>query len=62
MPHLLGISGSLRAGAYNTALLHACSELLPPATTLEITTLAEVPLYNEDVRAAGVIIATPEYN
>jgi chromate reductase, NAD(P)H dehydrogenase (quinone) len=51
--HLLGISGSLRVGAYNTALLQACEELLPPATTLEIVTLGELPLYNEDVRAAG---------
>jgi chromate reductase len=77
--HLLGISGSLRSGAYNTALLHACRELLPEGCSLEVVTLEAVPLYNEDVRAlglppavlhlreqiaraAGVIIATPEYN
>mgnify|MGYP001084235280 CR=1 FL=1 len=27
--HVLGISGSLRRGSYNTALLRAASELLP---------------------------------
>jgi len=53
MPHLLGISGSLRRGSYNTALLHACRELLPAGCTLEFATIDAVPLYNEDVRAAG---------
>jgi chromate reductase, NAD(P)H dehydrogenase (quinone) len=53
MPQLLGISGSLRGGSYNTALLHACRELLPGGCTLELAALEAVPLYNEDVRAAG---------
>jgi chromate reductase len=53
MPRLLGISGSLRTGSYNTALLHACRELLPADTTLEVASLEGVPLYNEDVRAVG---------
>jgi chromate reductase len=53
MPHLLGISGSLRRDSYNTALLHACRELLPAGCTLEVASLETVPLYNEDVRAAG---------
>ena len=51
--HLLGLSGSLRNGSYNTALLHTCRELLPPGCTLEIASLDAVPLYNEDVRTAG---------
>jgi len=53
MPRLLGISGSLRAGSYNTALLHACRELLPAGSTLELADLGAVPLYNEDVRTVG---------
>jgi chromate reductase, NAD(P)H dehydrogenase (quinone) len=53
MPHLLGISGSLRSGSYNTALLHACRELLPSGCTLELAALDAVPLYNDDVRAVG---------
>ena len=49
----LGISGSLRKGSYNTALLRAAGELLPEGVTLEIADIAQFPLYNEDVRQAG---------
>jgi chromate reductase len=49
----LGISGSLRKGSYNTALLRAATELLPEGMTLEIADIAQFPLYNEDVRQAG---------
>lgn len=51
--HVLGISGSLRKGSYNTALLAAASELLPEGMTLEKFDLSSIPLYNEDVRALG---------
>jgi chromate reductase len=51
--HVLGISGSLRKGSYNTALLAAASELLPECMTLEIFDLSSIPLYNDDVRALG---------
>ena len=50
---LLGVSGSLRKGSYNTALLRAASELLPEGMTLEIFDLSSIPLYNDDVRALG---------
>jgi chromate reductase, NAD(P)H dehydrogenase (quinone) len=49
----LGISGSLRKGSYNMALLRAATELLPEGMTLEIADIAQFPLYNEDVRQAG---------
>ena len=51
--HVLGISGSLRKGSYNTALLKAASELLPEGMTLEVFDLSSIPLYNDDVRALG---------
>jgi chromate reductase len=52
---ILGISGSLRKGSYNTALLHAATELLPEATTLAISDdIALLPHYNEDLRGAGL--------
>jgi chromate reductase, NAD(P)H dehydrogenase (quinone) len=51
--HVLGISGSLRKASYNTALLHAAQELAPPDVTIEIFDLSPLPLYNEDVKAAG---------
>lgn len=52
---ILGISGSLRKGSFNTALLHAAAELLPADTSLEFSAdIGGLPHYNEDVRAAGV--------
>lgn len=51
--HVLGFSGSLRKGSYNTALLRAAGELLPEGMALEVFDLALIPLYNDDVRLAG---------
>jgi chromate reductase len=49
----LGVSGSLRKGSYNSAALRTALELVPDGMTLDIADIAEVPLYNEDVRQAG---------
>ena len=46
--HLIGISGSLRSGSYNTALRRAAFENLPAGVTAEIVSLAGIPLYNAD--------------
>jgi chromate reductase len=51
--HVLGISGSLRKSSHNTALLNAAKELAPADLAIEIFDLSPLPLYNEDVRAAG---------
>jgi chromate reductase len=51
--HILGFSGSLRRGSYNTGLLHAAEELLPEGMTLEIFDLTPIPMYNDDVRHHG---------
>jgi len=51
--HVLGFSGSLRKGSYNTALLGAAAGLLPEGMTLETFDLSPIPPYNDDVRAAG---------
>ena len=51
--HVLGISGSLRRGSFNTALLRAAQELAPSGMDLRIFDLAAVPLCNGDVEAAG---------
>jgi chromate reductase, NAD(P)H dehydrogenase (quinone) len=46
---ILGISGSLRRGSYNTRLLEAAAELLPEGVELEVLDgLKEVPPYDED--------------
>ncbi|MGD0709401.1 MAG: NADPH-dependent FMN reductase [Anaerolineaceae bacterium] len=46
---VLGISGSLRKGSYNTALLHEAKKLLPEGMELEIYDLSSLPLYNFDL-------------
>ncbi|MDP6705942.1 MAG: NAD(P)H-dependent oxidoreductase [Alphaproteobacteria bacterium] len=50
---VLGISGSLREGSFNTAALRAAQELAPDGMTIEIADISEVPPYNEDARGAG---------
>lgn len=51
---ILGLSGSLRAGSYNTAVLRAAAELAPDDVALEIGSIRDIPLYDDDVRAAGI--------
>jgi chromate reductase, NAD(P)H dehydrogenase (quinone) len=50
---VLGICGSLRKSSYNRAALRAASELLPDGMSLILAEIADIPLYNEDVRQAG---------
>jgi chromate reductase len=77
MSHVLGISGSLRKGSYNSALLRAARSLYPDR--IRIAHIDRIPLYNADVEhvgfpaeveevkqriaaAAGVLLVSPEYN
>jgi chromate reductase, NAD(P)H dehydrogenase (quinone) len=48
---ILGISGSLRAGSFNTALLRAAQASAPAGVVIEIATLHGIPLYDGDVEA-----------
>ncbi len=50
---ILGISGSLRRGSYNSAALRAAQELAPQGMSVDIFDIAPIPLYNEDVRQQG---------
>ena len=50
---VLGISGSLRAGSFNTGLLRAAASLLPPEMEMAIFPLHDIPLFNADVEAQG---------
>jgi NAD(P)H-dependent FMN reductase len=52
MATILGISGSLRAGSYNTKLLHAARALVPAGSTISLGTIEGIPLYNADVEAS----------
>ena len=51
MTRILGISGSLRAGSFNTALLHAAQQVAGDDVTFEAATLHGIPLYDGDVEA-----------
>jgi chromate reductase len=52
--HVLGFSGSLRTGSYNTALLHTARELAPQGMEIETFDLSGIPLYNADVEKQGM--------
>ena len=75
---LLGISGSLRKAATNTALVRAAAELAGDDVEFTLADI-DLPLFNEDVEAEGypesvtrfveqiraadaIVISTPEYN
>ena len=76
--HILALSGSLRKGSYNTALVRAFQKLAPEGVTVEIADISTLPLFNQDEEANfppaaaalkekiehadGIIVATPEYN
>jgi NAD(P)H-dependent FMN reductase len=53
MLKIVGISGSLRQGSFNTALLRAAKELMPDGAELAIETIHGIPLYNADDEASS---------
>lgn len=57
---LLALSGSLRQGSLNTALLRAAAGLCPAGVRLELRTLHGIPLYDGDVEAQGLPSAVSE--
>ena len=58
MTTILGITGSLRQGSFNSALLRACVSVLPEGVTLDIRTLHDIPLYNGDVESRDGVPAS----
>jgi chromate reductase, NAD(P)H dehydrogenase (quinone) len=52
---ILAVSGSLRAGSFNTGLLRAALEAAPEGVELELWEgIGELPLYDEDLDAGNV--------
>lgn len=55
MTTIVGISGSLRRGSFNAALLRAAVEVMPEGAALKIGSIRDVPLYDGDVeREQGI--------
>lgn len=50
---ILGISGSLRKGSYNTAALRAAIAVAPEGVSVETAEVGNLPLYDEDLRKEG---------
>jgi chromate reductase len=46
---IAGISGSLRRASFSTALLKILAEKALPAIEIQVVTLENIPLYNEDL-------------
>ncbi len=76
--HLLGFCGSLRKGSYNQAALREAQRFLPAGAEMEMLSLENIPLFNQDYefdepepvrllkdkikKADGLFIVTPEAN
>lgn len=53
--NVFGISGSLRAGSFNTKLLRTAQTLAPDGMSIDIYDgLGDIPHYNDDVKNAGM--------
>lgn len=51
---IIALSGALRRGSYNTALLRAAAGMAPDGVSIEVHTLHGIPLYDGDVEAEGI--------
>ncbi|MFQ5994946.1 MAG: NADPH-dependent FMN reductase [Acidiferrobacterales bacterium] len=51
MATIIGVSGSVRSGSMNAALLDAAAALAPNGCTVDIASIADIPLYNGDLEA-----------
>lgn len=52
MTQIVAIAGSLRRQSFNLGLLRAAAGLMPEGATLDVRTLAGIPLYDADAEAA----------
>jgi len=57
---IVGLSGSLRRGSVNTALLRAARDVAPDGLAIEISSLRDIPLYDGDLEAEKGIPAAAQ--
>jgi chromate reductase len=50
---ILALSGSLRTGSHNTALLRAAAAVAPEGLSIDVVVPGDLPFYNADLEAAG---------
>lgn len=55
MTRILGISGSLRKGSYNSSLLRATASLAPAGVEIEVAGIHGIPLYDGDAESTSGI-------
>lgn len=55
MIKIIGLSGSLRRGSFNSALLRCAAAQMPADSALQIEPIAGIPLYSGDDESAGGI-------
>ena len=60
MTNILGISGSLRAGSFNTMLLQQAASTAPEGTLIELGSIKGIPLYDGDVESASGLPAAAQ--
>lgn len=58
---IVGMSGSLRRGSYNSALLRLAPQVLPQSASLQLVSLDDIPFYNGDVEDEGMPEAVAEF-
>lgn len=55
MARIIALSGSLRSGSWNTVLAKALAERAPDGSSVEVTTPANIPLYDGDLEKSDGI-------
>jgi chromate reductase len=58
---ILAISGSLRKGSFNAALLRIAQSVAPDDVAIELYDYSDLPLYNGDLEAAGFPAAATRF-
>src|SRR5688572_5524556 len=54
MVMLIGLAGATRKGSFNAAFVRAAASLLPQAATMEIVSIAGIPVYDGDLEDRGL--------